>query len=183
MLIKQTYKQFSNFIHVGFYTFYIELDKDGAEVSTDELVESAKYYNRIMFVGDDINNQASEVVKFVKKINKLNEDAIIQLFTEGTSFPVGGGSLKNTIYAVHLSLKNGDVAYDNRIIPSVVAKYAGCDSYFCFVIKNGDDIDEVGLIMGDCEISASQVFLIPTESMKDKAKEYAQRIECNMVEL
>lgn len=159
MFVSNTYTGFTNLVSVGLYCFYIELDKLGVDIPVDELVEKAKFFNRICFIGRDCMDEKQEVLKFIKKVAKFNIKVIIEIFTTGIEYPTSYNNFDNVIFNVWLQLKNSSIEFENRIISKNIMYYKDMNTKFIFPITITDELDEVDMIVNDYEIEKEKIFL------------------------
>jgi hypothetical protein len=181
MKIKETFNDFTNFIFAGFNTYHIDCNKDGSETTITDLLDLAKHYNRVYFVGEDTQRYSDEIVEFAKKMQKINDKTLIQVHVTGTLFNAPLARCENIIFIVVPEL-NGDKPYSERIKPELLKKYGKNESFFVFSIETKDDIDKVSLLMSEAEIQPYIVFFLAADpSVKDACKEYAKSIGANVI--
>lgn len=161
MRIKETKIGFSGEINVGRYCMFIILDKQGVQVTEEELTEKAGTFAYVIIESiDEVFEQKEDIAKLIKKLKKSNNDIIIEIRTKATIKPVGISDFKNLIFNVHLQLKNTGVEYNKRIVMNAMQYFAVNNGYFIFEVNNEDDIDEVNLLISNFEIKKHQVHLL-----------------------
>ena len=156
MKIKET---FISFTDEGKYAYFLLLDSNGGFKEVDELVNLIVHFSRIVIAGDEPMIQKDEVLKLVKKLIKINPSVMIEIHTNGTTMPSGLGAIKNIEFFVNLQMKKSGITYEQRVIPKIVNWLAMMNTRFVFTVKDKDDVDEVGMIVGDNAIRKYQVFL------------------------
>jgi hypothetical protein len=167
MFVSNTYTGFTNLVSVGLYCFYIELDKLGVDIPVDELVEKAKFFNRICFIGRDCMDEKQDVLKFIKKVAKFNTKVKIEIFTIGTEYPTGYNNVDNVLFNVWIQLKNSGIEFEHRIIPKNIMYFKDMNTHFIFPISDMNEVDEVDLIVNDYDIEKEKIFLY---DMTDKTE-------------
>jgi hypothetical protein len=179
MKIKETYNDFTNFIFVGFNTYHVVCDKNGVEMTVDELVERSKFHHRVYFLGET-NNYMPEITEFAKKIQKNNEKMLIQVYCDGVSFDSKLARCENVIFIVVPEMSGKP--YEERIKMDSLKKYAKNEAFFVFAISSGDDIDRVTSIIAESGIEAYSVFFMSIEdNIKNSCIEQAKNIGANVI--
>jgi hypothetical protein len=173
MKVKETYNDFTNYIFSGFNAYHIVCDKNGGtNMEIDELLSLSKHYYRIFFLGDT-NPFLDDIVTFAKKLAKINENVLVQVYTDGTVFNSYLSKCDNVIFIVAPELE-GEKPFAERINYVALKKYAKSEAFFIFNASDIDGSDKTSLIMSEAEISAYAVFIIGNV-------EYAKTIGANVI--
>jgi len=160
--VKETFVSFTGNINIGRFSFFVDINDMGVNLSVDDLVEQVIHFPRVSLVGEPFIER-DDLPKFIKKAKKQNPKIIFEINTKGTIRPVGLTNFDNIIFNVTVQLKNSNLEYDDRIKPVILNWFNEASANFRFVVKNDDEIDEANLIVREFGIPKARVFLCPKD--------------------
>jgi len=160
MKVKETFVSYTGEIDVGRFGFFLNLAGEGVSLGVDEIARQAIHFPRVILIGDPLVER-DELSKLVKKINKGNPDAIIEINCNGIVKPLKAGEFKNIKYNVHIQLSRTGIDKDKRMNSQAISWYNEVGADFKFEIVDRNDVDEVNLITQEFGIKKRQVFLSP----------------------
>jgi len=162
--VKKTFSGFSGVVNTGKFSLFLVLDKNGSNVSLDQLLLTCINYNHIIVKGvsdDEIFEQHVELSKLVKKVIDKNPNIQFELHTLGRIKPNGFTKINNIKFIVNIELKNTGRDYKERVVDKSIKWFNEFGATFLFYINDKDDFDELNLIINDFGIKKSSVYLAP----------------------
>ena len=180
MKVKETFVSFTGFASYGKFAFFVELSKVGIPIEAKELAKQAIHFPRVVISGEPYNDR-EELAKFVRWTTKDNPNIVIEIYSDGMIRPIKIGSFTNIQHNVVLQLKHTGVEYDKRINESSINWYNEIGANFIFKIKDGDDLDEVRLLVNQYSIPKARIILTPYDNDMDFVITFARKHGFNFI--
>jgi len=160
MRVKRTEVKHISEVLIGKFAFHINVDIEGVEIDNKELAEQAMHFNNVVLTGREPLEQREEVANFINKLRTRNKDNTIIIETHGTIIPIGVSNADGLMFIVNPLLKCTGGNFEDRIKQKAFNWFVDLRCNFKFMVGDGDDFDEVGMLINTFGIKKSSIYLM-----------------------